>query len=1251
MGSLGFVLGTAAVDHQQVLVDQLTDQLRVAPAADTFFYIVPNHIKFETEVSVLAGLRARQDHGGSGRFASSRVQVLSFSRLAWYLLRDTPLFRRTRLSKIGMAILTTKILQEHAADLRLYASEIQHPGFVQKLTDQLAELQSANISADDFSAILQQAQTDDQVKGNPAWLAKMHDVELIYHAYEDRVQKYFLGNNDLYQQLAQYFYRQPASHRMHFFIDRFAQFTAEEQQVVDAIVLNAATTTVSFTLDRGYPDQRHPSVSELPDKSSLFYNSAMQYHRLWKFAQAHPDQVRLIKNVEYAQRPRVSADLAEFDRFFKRYAAAPIDLTAGMPLKDPHSIQVQSVPNRLAELNHVATQIRQLVATGKYRYRDFLILTRHLDGYQTMISPVFAAHQVPIFNDQERRMDKHPLVVLLTTLLQIPLYGYQAADIIQLLKTWLLLPTGEQAGQLAEAVFTTENWCLKQAIAGKHAWTTQDPQEIADLWQVKGTNPQASNYAHSRQKRVNDQLQLIRDFVGQTLIPFFDELKQVQTGRELASKLYQFLVDNGVTERLNSWQKYQAHQGQLDLARQPKQVWATFCQIIEEYVTILGDRQVTTDSREAVLTNFSEILQAGFAAAQYSQIPATLDQVVISETGIVQSQNHRVVFMIGATDDVMPEVHEDEGLLTDSDKEILSQYLDRDAQYLPASAIDQLADEPFLHYQGFMAAQERLIISAPQFGQDDKELKPSPYLRDTARFFQLSKEMVPLATSPAGQRDANPFVSAPLATVNQLVKVDRQLRDDQGTPLGSQPHRPASWQGVWDALQKVAEQDAHLQARLDIIDAGFAYRNQTKNISQPMAQALYLHTVSDEPGQVLYASISQLQDFYINQYEYFLKYGLRLRKRDELALSTDRIGTYFHRAMEVFVNVVRGSSLTFAELARSENQAALAKFTSQALDAADELQPELLRLVSSSAQARFQYQQLTTIVKTMLRTLCEQAANARFVPRETEVQFGQINGQAETKWAPLEYPLDQQRRIQLRGRIDRVDQIDVGNRKYLAVVDYKSGNRLFDLTAAYYGISLQLLTYLSGLEINLDKLKLSSANLAGALYLHLSNPRIQAVKLLKGSPAHLDQRLTQLKLKAHQYKGILLNDADLLSNIAKKGHADLVYPLRSNLKAGSGALLADEQQLQWLRANNRRLIINAGKQILSGQLKLNPYRLIDGSNRQTGLDYSDYLDIYQFDNMLDQGLYHELDARVARQKFDDVRKSTDDQQRNDKEEQ
>ena len=52
-------------------------------------------------------------------------------------------------------------------------------------------------------------------------------------------------------------------------------------------------------------------------------------------------------------------------------------------------------------------------------------------------------------------------------------------------------------------------------------------------------------------------------------------------------------------------------------------------------------------------------------------------------------------------------------------------------------------------------------------------------------------------------------------------------------------------------------------------------------------------------------------DFYINQYEYFLKYGLRLQKRDELTLSNDRIGTFFHKAMETFVTTIRENNLSF----------------------------------------------------------------------------------------------------------------------------------------------------------------------------------------------------------------------------------------------------------------------------------------------------------------------------------------------------
>ncbi|MCC4327714.1 PD-(D/E)XK nuclease family protein [Limosilactobacillus reuteri] len=1257
MGTLGFVLGTAAMDHQQVLIDQLVDQIKNASADESFYYLVPNHIKFETEINVLAGLRDRQGLSGSDRFASSRVQVLSFSRLAWYLLRDTPAFQKQHLSKIGMAILTSQVVQEQASELRLYASEIKQAGFIQKMTAQLEELKNANITADDLTDIISRVKSANDPAANQAWLAKMHDVEIIYHAYEDRLRDRYIGNSELYRQLVSYLQKSPEVAKMHFFIDRFAQFTANEQQVVDALITNAASTTISLTLDRGYPDQNHPNPQELPPKNNLFYSSAMQFHRLWKFGQMHQKEVKVLQNVAFATAPRVDAELQQVDSYFKRYASEPIGPGEREELSCPQNIQFMTTTNRMTELNNVATQIRQLVASGKYRYRDFLILSRHLDGYQTMIEPVFAAHNIPVFNDHERLMDNHPLVTLLTTLLELPQRGYRTADIIQLLKTWLLVPrtgTGDLMGlsDFQAAVFTTENWCLKQAIEGKSAWTTNDPEKIKQLWQAPGTNLTDPKYEQSRLKKLNDQLALVKDFVANHLLPVFDQFKQAQTGQELATALYQFLAAMGVTDQLYAWQQYQSTRD-LDLARQPQQVWATFCQILQEYVEILGQQELRNGTSE-VLADFSELLQAGFAAAQYSQIPATLDQVVVSETGIVQSENRKVVFMIGSTDDVMPEMQESDSLLTDQDKDILSAYLDEDFQYLPGTAIDQLIDEPFVHYTGFMNAKEQLIFSAPQTDSDDKELSISPYMHDMARYFGQSVREYPLATSKAGQENAIDFVSAPLATINRLVEVSRQIRDEQGVGIDRQPVMPVGWQTVAESLVKLAKQwqqsaDAKVQAegislgqRLSLVAAGFHYQNKIDSLGNKLAQALYLRAApDDERGRVLYASISQLQDFYINQYEYFLKYGLRLQKRDELTLSNDRIGTFFHKAMETFVTTIRENNLSFADLAHKDNQMQRDQLIDHALVTAQENQPTLLRLINSSAQAQFQYQQLTAIVKTMLITLCRQAEYTGSQPVKTEVQFGRIGNQQPGNLGSLDYPLKDNHHIYLRGRIDRIDNLKQGNNNFLTVVDYKSSNHLFDLTSAYYGLSLQLLTYLNGLQANLTELETNNPRLAGALYLRLNNPTIKAAELKKSS-------LDDLKLKEHQYKGILLNDPQLLRELDKSlDKQAFLYPLKEykngKIKANKEALLVTPQQLDWLQNMNKELVINAGNQILSGDLKLNPYRLLTGSNRRTGLDYSDFLDVFQFDNMLDQQNYRDLNPNLAKEAFDNVVQDDDEE--------
>lgn len=54
--SLKFIIGTASYDHHQTLVKQLQTDLK-ATNTDRFFYLVPNHIKFESEVALLNDLK------------------------------------------------------------------------------------------------------------------------------------------------------------------------------------------------------------------------------------------------------------------------------------------------------------------------------------------------------------------------------------------------------------------------------------------------------------------------------------------------------------------------------------------------------------------------------------------------------------------------------------------------------------------------------------------------------------------------------------------------------------------------------------------------------------------------------------------------------------------------------------------------------------------------------------------------------------------------------------------------------------------------------------------------------------------------------------------------------------------------------------------------------------------------------------------------------------------------------------------
>ena len=1236
MSILNFVLGPASKDHQKTMVHQLHDQL-VAHPDDRFFFLVPNHIKFSTEIDVLKELRALGQP--SAIYAQSQVQVLSFTRLAWFLLRDEPDYQIPRISKVGMTMLVAKIVRELADDdLKMFAKEAHRYGFIQDLTDQLIELQNANIDPSDHDAIVERIQD---------WASQHHQT--VSNAFQDKLGVLFkvyasfqagltnrLNSTAIYQQLTKRLNQGDFSHT-HFFLNRYnSQFSAMEEQVVEAMIKNAASTTVGLVLDRPYRG------STLPDSNNLFYQTGMQYHRLAEFANQTPGVT--LGEDQVAPITRVSDDLIGVEEWMRAQAqfVTPEPLT-----QQARAVQFFTAPTRVAELQRVATKIRQLVASGEYRYRDFLILTRHLDGYTTMLKPVFDANEIPVFNDNDRPMANHPLVTLLEALFNIMDRYFQLPDVLQLLKTGLVVPSEKgddgrahyPATKFMAAVYTTENWCLKYGKTG-HAWLDQQRWEFTPNvdQNVLAANPELEQREQSQTQQINWVKQVIRDQVA----PLVKQLQNATDGAGAAKILYQGLVNLGVDRQLQRWAEESTKRGQMDLAEQPQQVWNTLCNLLDEYVAVLGV------SGTFDLAEFAEIIQVGFQTATYSQIPSTMDQVLVSETGIVQTDQRKVVFMIGSTDDVMPEVKISEGLLSDPDKELLSNGL-ADDQFLPTSGMQRVDNEPLVNYLGMLSGQEKLYLSAPLMGSDEDHLAISPYLKGLAQYFgvwdddsQQLRDDLPFAPTPRANYAAiKPFIGAPAATLSNYIQVERTARND-GQTLS------AGWRNISREMN---------HERLGWLKSSLNYQNTTTQLSPELAAQLYGHLdpdvlkaaaearqagqefdwseVSDEQRHnTLATSVSQLQTFYQNPYEYFLKFGLNLQKREELEITNANSGTFYHDAMEALIRLLKQDHLQLAKLADDQ----LAVYVAKAIDWAFGRQPSVVELADNYQRIAYQKRHLEGVVLTMARVLRNQAQYSAAKAITTEQKFGHVGllddrQDTQPSYRALVYETsihnqkvdqpDRQRKVYLRGRIDRVDAVRSDQQDYLTVVDYKSANKAFDLVDAYEGLDLQMLTYLNNLQANLDIANPDrKTTVAGALYLHLFNPNYPYKEIIKGKP-----EITELK--KHEFKGILLDNDDVLRQLDEGLAAAKPDPLvlglsytktKDLIKAKKGSLLVNPAQLSQLLAKNRQLIIDAAQQIFSGNVALKPFR----RDQKTGLDYSDYLDIYHFDNLLDQDKYREI---------------------------
>ena len=1169
--TLNFVLGTNQFDHHKKMMELFNEDYKKDPQGQ-FFFLVPNHIKFESEVNILKEIGEFKDVAKDKVIATDNVQTFSFSRLAWYFLRSNKDFNAETLTQTKAAMLLKNIVQENKSELKIFAGMIDKPGFIDQMISQFNEFLNGQVQPDDIEQVLSNEQTD-------IFADKITELNKIYTKYLEVIQT-FNTNDFQLNALADFLNKKIGTSHYHFYIEGFSNFTATELNLVKAMIINSNNLNISLVASRDALNSN--------DKNGFFYRPIYTYTQLRDFVK----QEKISTHNFFADELRVGAELADLEDFWiKSSDGIP---TKKQTLENNTAVQIWRATDKQTEVSAVSSYIRRMVSIGstnkdgkvtrKYRFKDFLIVTRNLSEYSSFIESFMNSNDVPYFIDLQKKMANHPFKRLIDLLFNIHDKGMQEDDVISLLRTELLIPEEFDQDIIAfrQALDLTENYALTNGIT-KRDWLGEAFKPYATL------DPIQDKVRIQEYKQIN----LIKEFVKniyQQLDKFLNKELDSTAG---ATALYNFLNVNKVFDVLLQWQKTATDQKNLSLANQPQQIVTLFNQILDEYVTVFGEQKFNSDE-------FISILDAAFESATYSQIPSTLDAVSISEIGMIQPNNRKITFILGSTTANMPGATVSNDLITDDERSFLNTNLN-DGKFLNDS--DEVVNnaEPFLHDLIFTTSSEKLIFTYPNLTEDNKELDLSNYVKRIQEHFDLTIEDK-LASPLVDDSDDDPqynqvleYVGSKDSTLNYLIKVSRSAQD-QGTDI------PNPWNYVKaKLLQRNSKQTDLEQTPTEFALESLTHKNNPVDLSMETVDKLY--------GKNINVSISQLETFYQNEYEYFLKYGLRLRKRQLFEITPAQTGSIFHAVLDGLVKYLNSTNPA-RKLADFDDQE-IHDLIHDLFEAEAQL-PEN-KIFNSSDRMKYISDKLQSTLIQLVKNMKLQYGHNEFVPKRSEVSFGHMSG--DTDLPGLTFPISEKHNINVRGKIDRIDQMTLDNLTYLAIIDYKSSETKFDFAKFLNGLTMQMPTYIDDLQTNQSLFEDGNQpiKVGGALYEHIVNPFIRLTKV--------KTPLQQQIMSKFKLTGILLDDEELLDNFDITARTSKKVRSQSSpvVNFGNNEVI-DSDQLADIIEYNRNLILNAGKKIYSGKLALNPFRF----KKTTALQYSDYRAIFEFDAMLPENDYHDI---------------------------
>ncbi|MDQ0268798.1 helicase-exonuclease AddAB subunit AddB [Cytobacillus purgationiresistens] len=1145
--SVRLLIGRSGSGKTETCLNEIRQELKSAPDGRPIIYLVPEQMTFLSEYKLI---------NTPGLGGMIRSQVYSFTRLAWRILQETGGMNRYHLNSTGISMLIRKIIDDKKDELKLFQKAADKNGFIQQVEQMMTEFKRYCIQPEELAE--KQAELEAGGKAQKALMDKLHDLELIYGNFEKSLIDKYVDSEDYFQLLSEKASESNYLKQAEVFIDGFYSFTPQEYSIIDQLMKVCKKVTITLTLDQ-------PFSHAAPDELHLFRMSGETCQTLYEMARNNGlpvDETVLTEGLRWNH-----GSLQHLQQHF--------DTRPAVAFEGESKISIAYAVNRRAEIEGVARKINQLVREEKIRYRDIAVLVRNGHEYHEIISTIFADYQIPFFIDQKRTMLNHPVIELIRSSLEIIYGNWRYEPIFRAIKTELLFPTKLAPEVLREKMDRLENYVLAYGVQGSK-WTNKQRWTYRRMKGLELENTAQTN----AEQEIEQELNKLREMITAPLLRLSRRLKKAETGRAFSEALYLYLEEIDVPIKIEKWQMAEEENGNLVKSREHSQAWNEVIELLDQYVEMLGEEEVS-------LKRFASVLDAGMESLQFSLVPPAMDQVVTADLERSRVSDIKAAFVIGLNEGVLPAKFPEEGVLADADRERL---LASGMKMAPATKL-RLLDEEFLAYKAFVTPSDWLYISSPLANEEGKALMPSPYIKRLTDLFPNAKEFFYMADPAELKEEEQLEFVANFNTALTYLTSQLQLKK-RNYPI---------FEFWWDTYN-VYMQNVRWKGVASKVLSSLNYENRTAQLSDQVSKDLY--------GDTIQASVSRMELFHSCPFSHYAQHGLKLRERQVYRLDAPDIGELFHAALKYITETVMANKMAWNEMTKDQCEI-LAKEAVEML--APKLQNEILL---SSNRHYYIKRKLEQIISRASFIMSEHAKASGFAPVGLELGFGP-NGELPS----LAFPLKNGTRMELVGRIDRVDKAQDEKGVFLRVVDYKSSAKDLNVNEVYYGLALQMLTYLDIIIAHSNDLIGAEADPAGVLYFHVHNPMISATKML--SLEDIEKEI----FKKFKMNGLLLGEENvvrLMDQTFETGDSPIISAgFNKDGSLSKRSKVASKQEFNDLRRFVRHKYSLTGNQITSGQVDISPYKM----KEKYPCTFCAYKSVCQFDESLDSNEFRILDTK------------------------